>query len=125
MLIKPFDEAQLLAALAPMLERPSYPAARLTQDPELLALLREELPLQFTELQRAFTAGRLDQARDAAHTLRGTAAFYHLAQLRQTTAAIKDWLRSAESLKKGPAARRELDRVRRAVDETLAAMPRG
>ncbi|WP_028080757.1 ATP-binding protein [Solimonas soli] len=124
-LIKPFDEAQLLAALAPLLQKPSHPAAKLAQDPELLALLREELPLQFAELERAFGTGKLDQARDAAHTLRGTAAFYHLAQLRQTTAAVEEWLRSAESLKKGPAARRELERVRKAVDETLAAMPRG
>jgi len=124
-LIKPFDEAQLLAALAPLVQKPSHPAARLAQDPELLALLRTELPLQFAELEQAFAAGKLDAARDAAHTLRGTAAFYHLAQLRQTTAAVEEWLRNSESLKKGPAARRELESVRKAVDETLAAMPRG
>ncbi|WP_028006824.1 hybrid sensor histidine kinase/response regulator [Solimonas flava] len=123
-LIKPFDDSQLLAALAPSSQRPSHAAAKLTEDPELLALLKEELPLQFAELEKAFSAGELERAREAAHTLRGTAAFYHLAQLRQTAAAVEEWLRHADSLKKGPAARRELDSVRTAVDDTLAAMRR-
>lgn len=121
-LIKPFDDGQLLAALAPASQRAAHAAAKLAQDPELLALLREELPLQFTELEKAFADGRLGAAREAAHTLRGTAAFYHLAQLRQTSSALEDWLRSIDILQEGPTARRALERVRGAVAETLSAM---
>lgn len=121
-LIKPFDEAQLLAALSPSSQRPSHAAAKLAQDPELLALLKEELPLQFAELERCFTSGQLEPARDAAHTLRGTAAFYHLAQLRQTASEVEEWLRAADALEPGPVARRGLERIRAAVEETLAAM---
>ncbi|NKF21807.1 hybrid sensor histidine kinase/response regulator [Solimonas marina] len=121
-LIKPFDDSQLLAALEPSTRRQVHAAARLARDPELLSLLREELPLQFAELQKAFDGGKLEAAREAAHTLRGTAAFYHLAQLRQTTSAVEDWLRSTDRLQDGPTARRALDGVRRAVDETLSAM---
>lgn len=124
-LIKPFDDAQLLAALAPTSQRVAHAAAKLAQDPELLALLQEELPLQFDELERCFNAGQLDAARDAAHTLRGTAAFYHLAQLRQTTSAVEEWLHGGDTLLEGPTARRALDGVRTAVDDALAAMRRG
>lgn len=124
-LIKPFDDGQLLAALAPASQRGAHAAAKLAQDPELLALLQEELPLQLAELERAFEDGQLEAARDAAHTLRGTAAFYHLAQLRQTTSAIEDWLRGTERLQEGPTARRALNGVRTAVDETLSAMRSG
>ncbi|NGY04451.1 ATP-binding protein [Solimonas terrae] len=121
-LIKPFDDNQLLAALSPNTQRGAHAAARLAQDPELLALLKEELPLQFTELETAMASGKLDAARDAAHTLRGTAAFYHLAQLRQTTAAVEEWLRGAESLQQGPTSRRALAGIRSALKDTLAAM---
>ena len=64
----------------------------------------------------------LEAARDAAHTLRGTAAFYHLAQLRQTTTAVEEWLHGAETLQQGPSARRALAGIRSALDDTLAAM---
>ena len=121
-LIKPFDDDQLLAALSPNLQRGAHAAARLAQDPELLALLREELPLQFAELQNAIESGKLEAARDAAHTLRGTAAFYHLAQLRQTTTAVEDWLRDADAIQPGPSTRRALSGVRSALDDALAAM---
>lgn len=124
-LIKPFDDAQLLAALTPASQRGAHAAARLAQDPELLALLQEELPLQLEDLERCFNAGKLDAAREAAHTLRGTAAFYHLAQLRQTASAVEEWLRGTDILQDGPTARRALDGVRAAVTETLAAMRRG
>ena len=123
-LIKPFDESQLLAILDPEARKQQHSAAKLAQDPELLALLQEELPEQYQALERAVNAESLDEAREAAHTLRGTAAFYHLAQLRQTTAAVEEWLRSADSLASGPVARRRLDNVRSAVSETLAAMDR-
>lgn len=121
-LIKPFDEAQLLAALEPALRRESHSAAKLAQDPELLSLLTEELPAQLADLEREISGERLQQARDAAHTLRGTAAFYHLAQLKQTTAAMESWLKNQDVLTNGPVVRQKLDSVRRAVDETLTAM---
>ena len=121
-LIKPFDENQLLRALVPVPVAATRNAAKLAADPELLALLREELPQQFGQLQQAMQAQDLIAARDAAHTLRGTAAFYHLASLRQTTAALESWLQRATAIQVGPTARRELENVRRAVDDTLSAI---
>src|SRR3546814_3756812 len=59
-LIKPFDDSQLLAALTPASQRGAHAAAKLAQDPELLALLQEELPLQFDELERCINAGKLE-----------------------------------------------------------------
>ncbi len=123
-LLKPFDETQLLRTLAPVPVAAGRVTAKLAADPELLALLRDELPLQLAELEQAMAALDLPAARDAAHTLRGTAAFYHLASLRQTTAALEDWLKRATRLQQTPAARRELESVRRAVADTLAAIQR-
>ncbi len=123
-LIKPFDDRALLAKLDPALNGPSPVAARLTADPELLALLRDELPLQLRDLERAFGAQDLLAARDAAHTLRGTAAFYHLATLRQTASALEEWLLRANGLPSGSSMRREVESVRRAVDDTLVAIQR-
>ncbi|MFC4253242.1 hybrid sensor histidine kinase/response regulator [Sinimarinibacterium flocculans] len=124
-LIKPFDERALLRKLDPALVGPPPAAARLTADPELLALLREELPLQLRDLETAFDAHDLAAARDAAHTLRGTAAFYHLPTLRQTASALEEWLLRSETLQAGAENRRELHSVRRAVDDALAAMSGG
>lgn len=121
-LIKPFDEHELLRHLEPRLTGTAPAAARLATDPELLQLLREELPQQFQDLERAFESRDLAAARDAAHTLRGTAAFYHLASLRQTASALEEWLLRTTGLQSGPQSRRELDNVRRAVDDTLAAI---
>lgn len=123
-LIKPFNETELLRALSTEVPAATAPAARLVADPELLALLSEELPKQYEDLERALAAGELEPAREAAHTLRGTAAFYHLASLRQTTAALEEWLRRTTQLQQGPAIRRELEGVRRAVDDTLRAINR-
>ncbi|SFF61899.1 two-component system, NarL family, sensor histidine kinase BarA [Fontimonas thermophila] len=121
-LIKPFDEQTLRRHLDPPRGSVQPATARLAADPELLALLREELPQQLRELERAFDHRDLAAAREAAHTLRGTAAFYHLASLRQTASALEEWLRRTSSLPVGAPNRRELDNVRRAVDETLAAI---
>ncbi len=121
-LIKPFDEEQLLRVLAPVPVAAARNAAKLAADPELLALLREELPLQFGDLESAIQARNLEAARDAAHTLRGTAAFYHLASLRQTAATLESALKQANAVQTGPALRRELENVRRAVDDTLNAI---
>jgi two-component system sensor histidine kinase BarA len=124
-LIKPFDERALLRKLDPALNGPPPAAARLTADPELLALLREELPQQLRDLESAIDAHDLAAARDAAHTLRGTAAFYHLPTLRQTASALEEWLLRSDGLQAGVEKRRELQSVRRAVDDTLAAMQKG
>ncbi len=121
-LIKPFDEHELQRNLQLRPETAQPAAARLATDPELLALLRQELPQQFLDLERAFGQGDLAAARDAAHTLRGTAAFYRLASLRQTASSLEAWLLQAAGLQTGAQSRRELDNVRRAVDDTLAAI---
>ncbi|MEQ1437824.1 ATP-binding protein [Fontimonas sp. SYSU GA230001] len=121
-LIKPFDERELLRSIDPGLSGPEPAAARLTSDPELLALLTTELPQQLRDLEHAVESRNLAAARDAAHTLRGTAAFYHLARLRQTASALEDWLRDANTLHAATRSQRELDNVRRAVGDTLEAI---
>ncbi len=121
-LIKPFDENELLRRLSPNAGSPSPTATRLASDPEMLALLQDELPKQFADLEAAFSTHDLPRACDAAHTLRGTAAFYKMSRLRQTATALETWLRAVAKLQDGPQSRRELDHVRRAVDDTLAAL---
>jgi two-component system, NarL family, sensor histidine kinase BarA len=123
-LIKPFDERALLRKLDPAQLGPPPASVRLTADPELLSLLREELPKQLQDLEQAFGSRDLSAARDAAHTLRGTAAFYHLPTLRQTASALEEWLLRANGLQTGAQNRRELESVRRAVGDTLAAIQR-
>jgi two-component system sensor histidine kinase BarA len=70
----------------------------LTADPEMLVLLREELPIQIRELEEALYKNDLAASRDAAHQLRGTAAFYHLTTLKQATAAFDLYLLQLHSL---------------------------
>lgn len=92
-LLKPFDERQLLAALRPGDQVRQAPSSQLLgQDPEMLQLLAEELPLQMDELDQTFLQQDLTAARDAAHQLRGTAAFYHLGALSQCAAALEERL---------------------------------
>lgn len=116
-LLKPFDERQLLNALRPAPTRQSSPSSRLLgEDPEMLALLQEELPLQMAELDAALKAGDLALARDAAHQLRGTAAFYHLSALREATNALEDRLRAIDDTAAASAAAQS---VRHAINTAL------
>jgi two-component system sensor histidine kinase BarA len=123
LLLKPFDERQLLRALAPNVgAQPAPLSAMLAADPQMLNLLGEELPQQFAELERACRGVDLDLARAAAHQLRGTAAFYHLASLRQATAGLEQWLGRTTLLQGNPHLEAELQSVRRAVEETLESI---
>ncbi len=118
-LIKPFDENQLLRALTPELAReitgPAQPS-RLAQDAELLRLLREELPLQFKELEDAFTRGDAIAARAAAHTLNGTAAFYQLHELKSAARNMEEQLAASAFAGVGTGG---LARLKAALYETL------
>lgn len=121
-LIKPFDEAQLLRALTPRLARERVPApgsSRLAQDAELLELLREELPLQLKELEDAFARGDAVAARAAAHTINGSAAFYQLTQLKAAASDMEEQL--AASAFSGVVAGGLL-RLRAALHETLGGI---
>ncbi|WP_428312147.1 ATP-binding protein [Hydrocarboniphaga sp.] len=122
-LIKPFDEAQLLRALTPgmtrELVRPAAGPSRLAQDAELLELLREELPLQLKDLEDAFSRGDAVAARAAAHTLNGSAAFYKLTQLKAAASDMEEQL--AASAFSGVVAG-GLPRLRAALYETLGGM---
>ncbi len=124
-LLKPFDERQLLRALVPATTATTAPVSTmLTEDPDLLALLREELPHQFAALESAFTEDDLDLARESAHTLHGTAAFYHLTSLRQSTAALEHSLKRVQAIAGDPRVAEQLNAVRTAVAETLTAIAR-
>lgn len=90
-LLKPFDERQLLRALGPWRkvqaalppeETAAAPAGSLSLAPELAALLIEELPLQLKDLEDAYTLAEREALRSSAHQIHGTAAFYKLEALR-------------------------------------------
>jgi len=121
-LLKPFDERQLLRAVMPSSGAVPPSSSKLTEDPDLLALLREELPQQYAELEAACSAPDMENARAAAHQLNGTAAFYHLHGLRQSTADLESALKRSRVFDADLAAR--LHAVRTAVAETLAAIAR-
>ena len=112
-LMKPFDAAQLLAALAPGAAVKTT-AARLVTDPEMLVLLREELPLQWAAVRNAMQTGDVPRLREAAHTLHGTAAFYHLDALRKASAGLEQAIAQGGDI---PAA---LGTLQAAVTDTLA-----
>lgn len=119
-LLKPFDDHQLLSALKPASGTRATPSARLLgEDPEMLAMLRDELPLQRAELDQAFVAKALDTARDAAHQLRGTAAFYQLATLRKVTQSLEERLRAAQQTDEATA---EHVAVGQALDDALVEL---
>ncbi|EIT70415.1 MULTISPECIES: ATP-binding protein [Hydrocarboniphaga] len=121
-LIKPFDENQLLRALTPELahEVPSPArASRLAQDAELLRLLREELPLQLKELEDAFSRGDAIAARAAAHTLNGTAAFYQLHELKSAARDMEEQLAASAFAGVGAGG---LARLRTALHDTLGTI---
>lgn len=103
-LVKPFDMERLLRALrqrhtiahAP---KPEDAASRaLLEDPEMAALLRDELPRQWKELDDAFIAGELRPVRDAAHQLHGTAAFLHLQPLQNDLARLEKQLSASTNM---------------------------
>jgi two-component system sensor histidine kinase BarA len=122
-LLKPFDGRELLRALAPQLAAPPLPvSAMLTADPEMLTLLREELPLQIGELEEALLKSDLNAARDAAHQLRGTAAFYHLANLKQVTSAFDLHLLQLHSLNGDQVWPGMFSEVRQALDQAMSQL---
>ena len=105
-LIKPFDMERLLRVMrqrhhgaSPAQRKAS--SAPLLQDPEMAALLREELPRQWQALDEAFIAGQLRAVRDAAHQLHGTAAFLHLQPLQNELALFERSLQEARALDDG------------------------
>ncbi|MES2491011.1 MAG: response regulator [Pseudomonadota bacterium] len=119
-LLKPFDGRELLRTLAPQLVAPPPPvSAMLTADPEMLVLLREELPIQIRELEEALFKNDLTASRDAAHQLRGTAAFYHLTTLKQVTSAFDLYLLQLHSLQNDPVWPGMLAEIRTSLDQVL------
>ena len=121
-LLKPFDERQLLNALLPGRQQPPAPSSqRLAEDPEMLQLLAEELPLQLDEVETACGRGDLSAAREAAHQLRGTAAFYHLGALRECASALETRLRQVTATGEADAA---IQAVKQAVAEALGDLQR-
>lgn len=119
-LLKPFDGRELLRTLAPQLVAPPPPvSAMLTADPEMLILLRQELPIQIRELEDALFKNDLPASRDAAHQLRGTAAFYHLATLKQSTSAFDLYLLQIHQLQSDPVWPGMLAEIRTALEQVL------
>ena len=116
-LLKPFDGRQLFDLLSPGdRESPPTVATMLTSDPDMLQLLLEELPPQFSELEAAMTRADTGAARAAAHQLHGTASFYHLSALKESCATLE------RRLVRQPAPQEyadEIESVRSNLHETL------
>ncbi|MGJ8670951.1 MAG: response regulator, partial [Oceanococcus sp.] len=105
LLIKPFDQAQFLRCIHPWLNSAlnapvnasESSGAKLVNDPELAALMLEELPIQLQELDDAFVQGAWEAARAAAHQLHGTAAFFHLEPLKSHVFLLETRLNKDDS----------------------------
>lgn len=133
-LLKPFDERQLLRTLSPWLRSPrrrAEPAPatgigrQLVSDPELLALLLAELPDQLAAIEHSYASGDGAGLREAAHALHGTAAFYNLAALKDAAAQLEQ--RLAQASVHGindPRLRDDVARTRSAHGDTLRALRR-
>lgn len=119
-MLKPFDALQLQRIAAPLLGAVNAldtPTALLIEDPDLRDLLRQELPQQLHELENALNGSDRALARDAAHQLHGTCAFYKFPQLKNAAADIESRLVRNES---PTAAEREA--LRHAAAQTLSAL---
>ncbi len=116
-MLKPTDRHALLRDLKPWvispLELPTLPPstipvnsaapaassqlaqsqAVLKQNPELLQLLAEALPLQLGGLEQAVARDDSDAIRDELHQLHGTAAFYRLSQVRDCVNVLEKGLK--------------------------------
>ena len=131
-LIKPFDERQLLRLFARRTQPEARTAAhaakvteRLSQDREMRALLRQELPLQLRELEDAYAAGNMQRLRDAAHQVHGTAAFYRLAILKQAASALESRIAQASGIDADAGLRDAVRALRDAVMATLEQISDG
>ena len=116
-LIKPFDEPQLLNALAPGADDAPSPASQmLATDPQMLLLLEQELPQQFAELTQAFDRRDTAALREAAHQLHGSASFYHLADLKEACSKLESHLAYEEQI---PLLAVDLEMIRENLSGTL------
>ncbi len=130
LLTKPFDQAQLLRCLHPWLhlEKPPQPApkrpvsADLVRDPELAAMMQEELPKQLDELDAAFIDSDLEAARAAAHQLHGTAAFFHLEPLKSHVFLLEKRLNALDTLAEPASLREDMAAVSSAVRNVLEGL---
>jgi two-component system sensor histidine kinase BarA len=110
-LVKPFDAQGLWRTLQSHLPMLAYaprsrrrrkddrqPGARLAADPELSALLVEELPRQTEAIVASVRDADWQRAGAEIHTLNGTAAFYGLEDVRAAATALKERLEESDSL---------------------------
>lgn len=61
-------------------------------DPPVRQMLAEDLPAQLAALRNALEQDRLETARQVVHTVRGSASFCKLQQLREAAAALEQSL---------------------------------
>ncbi len=112
-ILKPADRHALLRDLRPwVMQPPELPSlspspvpaapaspqlaqsqAVLQQNPELLQLLAEALPLQISGLEEAISRNDTDAIRDELHQLHGTAAFYRLNLVRDCVSLLEQSLK--------------------------------
>ncbi|MES1944350.1 protein GacS/BarA [Salinisphaera sp. PC39] len=125
-LVKPFDESGLWRAVQPHMPQLAYVpepsggggrAAHLASDPELSALLAQELPRQTEAVADALRAGDGERAAAEIHTLHGTAAFYGLEAIRAAAATVETRIQAGET-----PAEVDLGDVEAAVRDALAAL---
>ncbi len=127
LLLKPFDETQLLHCLAPWLHEDAETtstasgslAEKLLDDPQLRQMILDELPRQLDDLDRGFMHGDLEKTRTATHQLHGTAAFFHLDPLSQRTGILEKRLQDIQDLEAQTWIRDDIASIRSAVAELL------
>lgn len=121
-LVKPFDADRIAQQIGPLLPASPPPASSaagpdLTTDPEMARLLAQELPQQVADVTAAIAGPDLARARESAHTLHGTAAFYRLDELKTSAGALEDQL--AEGRMPGAGMTAELERAAQRAQDAL------
>ena len=120
---KPYDPEDLAAEVKRLLgAAPGVPAEALALDPleALRASYRRELPEKLDALEAAVRAARdggdRDEARDLAHTLKGTCGFYGFDTLSTALEGVEERLGSAEEV--------DWDELDQALHRTRSSLPK-
>lgn len=85
-------------------------------DPEVVAMLREDLPVQRDAAIAAMNAGDWQHARDVVHSVNGSASFCRLHELQSAATALEQELDAGQA---GEALRRAF---LEAIDRTMSAL---
>ena len=98
-------------------DRDGLTAALAALQPEIRAMLAEDLPVDRQRCEEAFAAKRWGQLREQVHRVKGSASFCHLEALRDACAVIEQKV-AADT----PPDISDMEHFTREIDAVLAAL---